>query len=141
MLFRGVPQAGKSQGYVQFQGFGVIERAEFVSQLDQKTQRAFSNVRYDFVVMSAVSEGEELDWSWINARRDPSVSLDECLLTGSRGLAMVGQARLDIAPEGPSDAVEAQNGQCRGPTTTRRIEGAQDSRFDYTTLRRPEAPV
>ena len=67
------------QGYVQFQGFGIIERAEFVSQLDQKTQRAFSNVRYDFVVMSAVSEGEELDWDWINARRDPTLSLDECL--------------------------------------------------------------
>lgn len=79
LFFQGVPHAGKSQGYVQFQGFGIIERAEFVSQLDQKTQRAFSNVRYDFVVMSAVSEGEELDWDWINARRDPTLSLDECL--------------------------------------------------------------
>lgn len=79
LFFRGVPHAGREKGHVQFQGFGLIERAEFVSQLDQKTQRAFSNVRYDFAVMSAVSEGEELDWGWINARRDPRLSMDDCL--------------------------------------------------------------
>ena len=45
VFFRGVPHAGKAKGHVEFQGFGVIERAEFVSQLDQKSQRAFSNVR------------------------------------------------------------------------------------------------
>ena len=79
IFFRGVPHAGHVKGHVQFQGFGLIERAEFVSQLDQKTQRAFSNVRYDFVVFSAVSEGEEFDWQWINARRDPNMSDDQCL--------------------------------------------------------------
>jgi Restriction endonuclease AspBHI N-terminal/Restriction endonuclease len=79
VFFRGVPHAGKAKGHVEFQGFGVVERAEFVSQLDQKSQRAFSNVRYDFVVMSAVSEGEELDWGWINARRDPTLTNDDCL--------------------------------------------------------------
>ena len=47
--------------------------------MDQKTQKAFSNVRYDFVVMSAVSEGEEFDWNWINARRNPKMSDDDCL--------------------------------------------------------------
>jgi len=79
IFFRGVPHDGHAKGHVEFQGFGVIERAEFVSQLDQRTQRAFSNVRYDFVVMSAVSEGEELDWNWVNARRDPHMSDDDCL--------------------------------------------------------------
>ena len=79
VFFRGVPHGGNVKGHVEFQGFGLIERAEFVSQLDQKTQRAFSNVRYDFVVMSAVSEGEEFDWNWINARRNPDLSDDDCL--------------------------------------------------------------
>ena len=79
IFFKGVPHSGKVKGHVEFQGFGLIERAEFVSQLDPRTQRAFSNVRYDFVVMSSVAEGEEVDWDWINARRDPSLSLDECL--------------------------------------------------------------
>ena len=79
VFFRGVPHEGKGKGHVEFQGFGVIERAEFVSQLDQKSQRAFSNVRYDFVVMSAASEDEELDWDWINARRDPALTNDACL--------------------------------------------------------------
>jgi hypothetical protein len=79
VFFRGVPHGGNVKGHVEFQGFGLIERAEFVSQLDQKTQRAFSNVRYDFVVMSAVSEGEEFDWEWVNARRNPDMSEDDCL--------------------------------------------------------------
>jgi hypothetical protein len=79
IFFRGVPHGGKVKGHVEFQGFGLIERAEFVSQLDAKTQRAFSNVRYDFLVMSSVAEGEEMDWDWINARRDPKLSMEECL--------------------------------------------------------------
>ena len=79
IFFKGVPHSGKVKGHVEFQGFGLIERAEFVSQLDPKTQKAFSNVRYDFAVMSSVAEGEDVDWDWINARRDSSLSLDECL--------------------------------------------------------------
>lgn len=79
VFFRGIPHAGRVKGHVEFQGFGLIERAEFVSQLDQQSQRAFSNVRYDFIVMSLVSEGEEFDWDWINARRDPNLTNDDCL--------------------------------------------------------------
>ena len=96
IFFKGVPHSGKVKGHVEFQGFGLIERAEFVSQLDPKTQKAFSNVRYDFAVMSSVAEGEDVDWDWINARRDPDLSLDECLACaqqpGSGGLPM-GQHR------------------------------------------------
>jgi hypothetical protein len=79
VFFRGIPHQGKIKGHVEFQGFGLMERAEFVSQLDQTSQRAFSNVRYDFLVMTSVSEGEDFDWNWINSRRNPSLSDGDCL--------------------------------------------------------------
>ena len=79
LLFRGVPHEGKQGGYVEFQGVGLIERAELVTQLDQSKLRAFTNVRYDFVVASLAQESEEFDWRWINARRDANRALDECM--------------------------------------------------------------
>ena len=107
VFFRGVPHGGKGKGHVEFQGFGVIERAEFVSQLDQKSQRAFSNVRYDFVVMSAASEDEELDWDRINARRDPALTNDACLKRAPEAWQWWVKHRGSVASQGAPDAVAA----------------------------------
>jgi Restriction endonuclease AspBHI N-terminal/Restriction endonuclease len=66
-------------GRVRFQGFGVIERAEVVTQWDPGSERSFSNLMYDFGVLTLKSEGELFDWEWIVARATPTVSDTECL--------------------------------------------------------------
>lgn len=39
----------------------------------------FANFAWDFLVLSLASENEIFDWAWINARRNPFVSLNEAL--------------------------------------------------------------
>jgi hypothetical protein len=66
-------------GRVRFQGFGVIERVELVTQWDPASGKSFSNFMYDFAVLSLKSEGEKFNWDWIVARATPGVSDEECL--------------------------------------------------------------
>lgn len=79
VYFRRVSKDGKRKGFVRFEGFGVIERAELVVQYDRANERTFTNYVYDFMVMSLAKENEAFDWSWIAARRDESLSLDNSL--------------------------------------------------------------
>lgn len=66
-------------GRVRFQGFGVIERVELVTQWDPGSERSFSNFMYDFAVLTMKHEGETFDWDWIVARATPGISDEECL--------------------------------------------------------------
>lgn len=77
VLFKGVPYNGRVKGHVAFQGFGVIERVELITQFDEENKGQFANYAYHCMVMSQVREHEAFDWDWINARRDASVSLAE----------------------------------------------------------------
>ena len=79
IFFRRVTVNRVPKGYPAFQGFGVIERVERITQFDTRTERSFSNFVYDFAVLSLTEENETFDWAWINARRDPTKSLDETL--------------------------------------------------------------
>jgi hypothetical protein len=79
VLFVSVPHHGRVKGNVRFQGLGIIERSELVSQWDGKAERSFPNYRFDFAVLSLATEGDAFDWSWINARRNKSLSLEETL--------------------------------------------------------------
>jgi hypothetical protein len=79
LFFLSVPHEGRVKGNVKFQGFGIVERAELVSQWDVKAERSFPNYRFDFAVLGLAEEGEEFDWKWINARRDKELSLDATL--------------------------------------------------------------
>jgi Restriction endonuclease AspBHI N-terminal/Restriction endonuclease len=79
LCFRGVPVAGAAKGHVQFCGVGVLWRAERVAQWDAKTARSFANYRFDIVVLSLAAEDEQLDWAWINRRRDPGAATADCL--------------------------------------------------------------
>lgn len=79
LLFRGVPYQGRLKGQVVFQGLAVIESAELVAQFDPRTRRSFPNYRFNLCVLDISAEGEDFDWAWINARRDPEQSLDETL--------------------------------------------------------------
>lgn len=69
---------GKTKGYLTFQGYGVIERAERIAQFDARKGASFANYVYDFAVLSMVEEDETFDWQWINARRNPDCSNKEC---------------------------------------------------------------
>ncbi len=80
ICFRRVRVGLRAKGNVQFQGFGIISRAERVTQYDRKLERPFSNYLFDFTVFSQKEENEIFDWRWISARRDPSVSAEDTLL-------------------------------------------------------------
>jgi hypothetical protein len=79
LFFRRTSVNGVRKGYLSFQGFGVIERVSLISQFDARSQTSFTNYVYDFAVLSLVEENEIFDWAWINARRNPSISDDQCL--------------------------------------------------------------
>lgn len=70
---------GVPKGFAAFQGFGVIERVERITQFEARKGRSFSNFVYDFAVLSMAGESELFDWSWINRRRDPACSVGETL--------------------------------------------------------------
>ena len=69
VFFRRTTVEGKQKGYPQFNGFGIVRRAELVVQLD-RAGHSFSNYMFEFVVFSVAPEHELFDWKWINARRD-----------------------------------------------------------------------
>lgn len=73
VFFERVSVEGRSYGNVKFQGFGVIEKAELVTQYNPGIGY-FTNYVFQFAVLSLSDEDEELQWEWINSRRDPSVS-------------------------------------------------------------------
>lgn len=116
VFFKGVPHEGRAQGHLRFEGYGLIERTERVSQVDTKTVTSFTNYRYDCVVMSLVEENETFSWDWINARRDPSITLEESnLLAPSAWRAWVDgggdaltKVRRSVASQVVTDAKEQQ---------------------------------
>ena len=65
---------------MKFQGYGVIESIELVTQYDVKTQDGyFSNYVFNMCVFSLKSDNEKFSWDWINARRDQNLSNEETL--------------------------------------------------------------
>lgn len=62
-----------ASGRVRFQGFGVVEKAELVTQFNPAIGY-FTNFVFQFAVLSLSAEDEELDWDWIRARRDSGLS-------------------------------------------------------------------
>lgn len=79
LVFEAVPYGGRKKGQVMFNGLGVIMRAELVVQKEEKTSLTFANYVYEIALFDLSNENEDLDWAWINARRDSTVSLDDCL--------------------------------------------------------------
>jgi hypothetical protein len=73
VFFRRIAVDGKQKGFPQFNGFGIIRRAELVVQLDS-TGASFSNYVFEFIVFTIVPEHEVFDWKWINERRNPALT-------------------------------------------------------------------
>lgn len=74
IFFRRVPKAGRRKGFVRFEGFGIVERVELVTQYDRAKDRTFTNYAFDFLVMSLAQENERFDWEWITIRRNHACS-------------------------------------------------------------------
>jgi len=70
---------GREKGQLVFHGFGVLTRAELVVQKDPASGGTFTNYRYDIALLDLAAEDETLDWAWINARRDGSISAPAAL--------------------------------------------------------------
>lgn len=62
------------KGRLCFQGYGIVERAELVTQFDTKKNEYFSNYLFHFCVFSMKEDKEEFDWGWIAKRCDSSLS-------------------------------------------------------------------
>ncbi|MGH3380711.1 MAG: HNH endonuclease [Actinoallomurus sp.] len=77
LIFRTVERNEQTKGYLEFCGLGVIEQATLVDQRDPDTGRLFPNYKYEIALLDLTAEGDELDWRWINARRDEQATIDE----------------------------------------------------------------
>lgn len=75
VFFERVSRAGKQKGFVKFQGYGVIERVELVTQYDRQHDRSFPNYAFDFAVFSLTTEHEVFSWQWITQRRQADTQL------------------------------------------------------------------
>lgn len=79
LFFQRTAVGGKHKGFLSFQGFGVIERTQRLTQYDPRKEASFTNYVYDFAVLAMVDENETFDWEWINARRTPEITDEQCL--------------------------------------------------------------
>ena len=77
LFFLGTSHDGRRKGQVRFQGFGVLERAEVVAQVDAESGVGYSNYRYDFSVLRLDDESIGLPWEWIARRRNPALTTAE----------------------------------------------------------------
>lgn len=78
VIFEGVKVDGRIKGNKKFAGLAVIERAELVTQYNPKIGY-FTNYVFQFAILSLTPEDEELDWRWINDRRNSDLPLDATL--------------------------------------------------------------
>ncbi|HEY3333904.1 MAG TPA: restriction endonuclease [Candidatus Limnocylindrales bacterium] len=79
LFFESLVHEGRSKGYWRFLGVGLVERAELVTQVDRRG-RPFVNYVFDCMLVDLSTEGLGMAWEWIAARRDPTKSLEDCLL-------------------------------------------------------------
>lgn len=77
LVFRSVERNDQDKGYVEFCGLGVVKDVALVDDEDPDTGKSFRNYRYDIALLDLSPDADEVDWSWINARRDPRFALDE----------------------------------------------------------------
>jgi hypothetical protein len=79
VVFKRVQVGKRAKGNVQFQGIGIVTRANRLTQYDRKHDRPFSNYAFDFTIFSLTAEDEEFSWDWISKRRDASLTSKESL--------------------------------------------------------------
>jgi hypothetical protein len=76
LFFKRVRQGQRHKGNLEFQGYGVIHKAERVTQFRKKGELPFTNYVYEFVLFDLKAENELFCWDWISARRNDQMSED-----------------------------------------------------------------
>ena len=84
LVFEAVPHAGRLKGQLMFHGIGIITKAELIVQRDQKSKLTFPNYVFDIALLDLASENDDLNWDWINARRNMSISIEKSLQLAPR---------------------------------------------------------
>ncbi len=79
VIFRSVTVEGVQKGYLEFCGLGVIEQAQLIVQWDEREKRSYPNYVFDIAVLDLGAEDERLNWEWINARRDSTLTDSQVL--------------------------------------------------------------
>jgi hypothetical protein len=75
VFFQQIAHGGRIKGQRRFHGFGIVTRAERVTQLNRRKNDYFANYKFEFTVLSVAHENERFDWSWIDARRNNQLTL------------------------------------------------------------------
>lgn len=103
VFFRRIAVDGKQKGFPQFNGFGIVRRAELVVQLDS-SGAPFSNYVFEFIVFTVAPEHEVFDWKWINERRNPDATTTQAMKVApvawqrwvKHGASVLPKARRDV---------------------------------------------
>ncbi len=78
IFFKRVRHGERDKGYLIFQGFGIIESVELITQFDPKLKNPyFTNYVFDLCVFSLANENEEFSWDWINDRRKRQLNAEQ----------------------------------------------------------------
>ncbi|MEU8414880.1 restriction endonuclease [Amycolatopsis japonica] len=79
MVFRSVRRNNRPKGHIEFCGFGIVERAERVVQWARNGGSTFVNYVFDLALLDLSAEDDQLDWAWVNERRNPASPIDRTL--------------------------------------------------------------
>ncbi|MFI0352903.1 HNH endonuclease [Actinomadura sp. 9N407] len=110
LVFRTVEVGNQTKGYVEFCGLGVIEQFQAIQQVDPPTGTQYPNYVYEIRFLDLAAEGDQLDWRWINARRDPSLSIEQAnALAPSSWLAWVDTGQVRFEKNGQPDPDDTEN--------------------------------
>lgn len=63
------------KGYLQFHGFGVIEKVSLITQKADNNE--FTNFEFEFCILDLSNENNQLDWEWISDRCNNRLSIQE----------------------------------------------------------------
>ncbi|MEU6824425.1 HNH endonuclease [Streptomyces atriruber] len=77
LVFATVTRNKTPKGYVKFCGLAVIKDVEEIEQSDKG--RTFPNFRYELALLDLGAENDLLNWSWIEARGNRTLSAAETL--------------------------------------------------------------
>src|SRR5215471_11313466 len=73
VAFRRTKIGNKVKGFPEFQGFGIIERAQY----DARKACSFPNFAYDIAIFDLSVEHEDFDWRWISDRRNAALTIKQ----------------------------------------------------------------
>jgi len=79
LIFGQKDLSGARKGYREFCGYGVPVRCNVNTQREKKTGRYFTNLAIELALFHLSRENEFFDWSWIDARRNGSLTHDRVL--------------------------------------------------------------